>query len=148
MDNERAPVEPTEGEKLAHAGVYVTLGGSPVRIVMDARALKALEAKYGSLLNLGSALEKGGEDAPVFTLLVDCLTAMARGLPPHVEVVDLVDLDRMTEYGEKLLEAFKLSGLWSADPNGRGPATGRSSGRRSNTRASSRSGARKTSSGR
>ena len=145
-DMQPAPVEPTEGEKLVAAGVYVMLGGSPVRIVVDNRAVVALEARWGSLMALGTELEKGA-DGKMFTVITDVLTATARDLPAGVEVIDLMDLSLMGEYAEKVLDAFKQAGLWSQEGNGRGPGTGRSRGGGSSTRSSGPVGSRRRSGG-
>lgn len=149
MENEQAQVvDPTEGEKLVAPGVHVMLGGARVRIVVDNRAVVALEARWGSLMALAGELEKGAEGR-MYTAITDILAASARGVPPGLDVVDLMDLSRMQEYADAVMVAFKQAGLWSDSPNGGGPArTGRSAGVGSTTPRSSPSGSTRRRSGR
>lgn len=145
-----ASVEPTEGEKLLAAGVFVMLGGSPVKLIIDGRAVVTLEAKYGSILALGEKLQLG-ERGPFYSVIIDVLSAAARGLPPGIDVAELVDLspEAMADYGEKIMAAFKQAGMWSnGQGNGAGPTTGRSPGSGSTMRRSSASGSRQRRSGR
>lgn len=147
---EDASVEPTEGEKLLAAGVFVVLGGSPVKLVIDGRAVVTLEAKYGSILALGEKLQLG-ERGPFYSCVIDVLAAAARGLPPGIDVAELVELSpqAMSDYAEKILAAFKQAGMWrNGQGNGAGPMTGRSPGSSSTTRRSSASGSRQRRSGR
>lgn len=145
-----ASVEPTEGEKLLSAGVFVELGGSPVRLIIDGRAVVTLEAKYGSIFALAEKMRQGA-NGPIYSCVVDVLTAAAQDMPPGVDIARLVDLGpaAMADYIDKITAAFKQAGMWgNGQGNAGGPKMGRSNGGPTTMPRSLSSGSRRRNSGR
>lgn len=99
-------VQEDEGPKLVAKGATVVLGGSPVKIRFDNRALVEIERRWGSIAAYGAELQKG-EQGRMFTCIQDGLVAGVRGLPPGIEPEDLIDPARALEYIEAISTAFQ-----------------------------------------
>lgn len=95
-----------QGPKLLGKGTEVVLGGAPVRLIFDNRALVQLEREWGSLKAFADELQKG-QDGKMFTCISSAIAASARGLPAQVDPVDLIDVSRIIEYAEAITVAFE-----------------------------------------
>ena len=106
---------PNIAQQLRARGTTVTLGGSPVKLIVDWGAIEELEAKWGSVKAWGAELQKG-VDGALFRCVGDGISACARNLP--VDARSLMDLGKLEEYADALMAAFVESGLWKQDEEG------------------------------